>query len=302
MIIISNPPGRTMFLVITLLGLLFVGLIGVGIGRTDPYYQVLPILACIMAFAAFCYCLMIAFVGAVYEQRFLNIGVFCVLGLGMTIVEGFLLRPGAADGIYVPVVACLQTVYVFCLAGILAPNPCSDLAHRLHPFVGDADPARISANSAKKGRRRVKHREINIYENWPAPVPFTALAIHSYATTNPSELPFRKGDHLLILDCRGNWWLARLPLGEATGFVPSNYIRVLRRAMVLKSHEPRDPDEVPITQGETVEVMEVHRHLCLIRNALSKIGSVPTSCLQIEPAPPDEETTTPTPSVRTPNY
>ncbi|TEB27816.1 hypothetical protein FA13DRAFT_1816234 [Coprinellus micaceus] len=60
------------------------------------------------------------------------------------------------------------------------------------------------------------------------PVVCTAEALFAYhaASEDPSELSFRKGEVLEILDRTGKWWEGRREDGS-TGIIPSNYLRVL---------------------------------------------------------------------------
>lgn len=128
---------------------------------------------------------------------------------------------------------------------------------------------------------------------------FVAQALYDFTATNANEVSFRKGQRLLILDYRGNWWRARLlpsanaasviatpsavaPLADrTTGFVPSNYLQVLRKARVLpmaaafstlptpnantSDEGESDPDGLgsasqgflPVQPGQIVEVLEM---------------------------------------------
>lgn len=79
--------------------------------------------------------------------------------------------------------------------------------------------------------------------------PFWVQALYDFAGANRNELSFKKGERLLVTDYRGNWWRARKDnVGEAegvfdnppnasnqicSGFIPSNFIQVLRKAKVM---------------------------------------------------------------------
>lgn len=60
------------------------------------------------------------------------------------------------------------------------------------------------------------------------PVLCRAEAMFSYTagTDDPSELSFKKGETLDILDRSGKWWEGRKTLDGQVGIVPSNYLRV----------------------------------------------------------------------------
>ncbi|MED6237205.1 hypothetical protein ATANTOWER_020718, partial [Ataeniobius toweri] len=50
------------------------------------------------------------------------------------------------------------------------------------------------------------------------------IALHDFNVTNSSDLPFKKGDKLKVLQESGEWWLAKSLLSEQEGFIPSNYV------------------------------------------------------------------------------
>lgn len=136
----------------------------------------------------------------------------------------------------------------------------------------------ISTNEQQLHHRTIKHRQMSVFHDWPAPIPFPATTLYSFQSSSSSELPFSKGQDLTILDCRGNWWQARHPETGSIGFVPSNFVAVKQKATVLKAFEN---EEVKIEKGQTVEVMEVHEAACLVRAVDGKIGAVPIDHLQL---------------------
>jgi hypothetical protein len=118
------------------------------------------------------------------------------------------------------------------------------------------------------------------FKTWPKGPPFPVKALYSFKSTTESELPFRRGDELVVLDCRGRWWHAERD--SQKGFIPSNYVQVLLKAEAVESFVPEDgnEDEVAVEAGSTVEVMERYEEKCLIRNAEGKIGAIPASKLK----------------------
>uniref|UniRef100_A0AAQ5YBC9 Tyrosine-protein kinase n=1 Tax=Amphiprion ocellaris TaxID=80972 RepID=A0AAQ5YBC9_AMPOC len=50
------------------------------------------------------------------------------------------------------------------------------------------------------------------------------VAQHDFKATNDSDLPFRKGDRLKVLQENGEWWLAKSLVSGQEGFIPSNYV------------------------------------------------------------------------------
>lgn len=284
--VVSNPPGRIVFLALTLADLLLVGLIGVGTMLAAEGARWLPGAAAVMAALAMLLLLGVCFSGIVYALRFLNVAFLAIMGVSCLVIEAMLLSNGEAS-VLVSGATGILSLYLLAMAGILFPDAHSDMAHRMHPFVAEHELGDITLTGVagtRRGRKRIKHREVSIFEDWPAPVPFSAKALYSYRTKVDSELPFARGDQLVILDCRGNWWQARHPVTGQVGFVPSNYIQVQRKALVSKSFEAKSQDEVTVIQGQTVEVMEVHEFMCLVRSVNGKIGSVPTESLEVDPA------------------
>uniref|UniRef100_A0A3Q0R4E3 Tyrosine-protein kinase n=1 Tax=Amphilophus citrinellus TaxID=61819 RepID=A0A3Q0R4E3_AMPCI len=50
------------------------------------------------------------------------------------------------------------------------------------------------------------------------------IAQHDFKPTNDSDLPFKKGDKLKVLQESGEWWLAQSLTTGQEGFIPSNYV------------------------------------------------------------------------------
>ncbi|XP_041661374.1 tyrosine-protein kinase Blk [Cheilinus undulatus] len=50
------------------------------------------------------------------------------------------------------------------------------------------------------------------------------VALHDFNGTNDSDLPFKKGDRLKVLQENGEWWVAQSLVTKEEGFIPSNYV------------------------------------------------------------------------------
>lgn len=295
--VISNPSGRIVFLCFTLLALMLLAVTGIACSQVPEGVRWIPAVAAILAGLAYVLLTAIAFSGLLYCMRMLNVATLLTMAVGCGAVDVLLFNmvPGPKPIFALSVVSSLG-VYLGAMGLILVPDARSDMAHRMHPYVaeepdlgsfaapGRSEPAQDPAS--KRGKKHIKHREVCIFEDWPAPEPFPALALYSYRTKAESELSFARGTQLVILDCRGNWWQALDPGSRTVGFVPSNYIQVLRKGTVVRSFVAGGTDEVDVREREEVEVMEVHEMMSLVRNVHGKIGSVPTDHLQISPAPP----------------
>lgn len=169
---------------------------------------------------------------------------------------------------------------VLLLAGFLLLIPSSvSITKTFHPFVISGKRRKSSSPSQKKVVKEVH----SVFEDWPAPIPFPVTSLYTFAPTSPSELGFSKGQSLMVLDCRGNWWQAKDPSTGNIGFIPSNFVQVLQKARVIKRYLATSDDEASIQEGQVVEVMEHHEFLSLVRTVEGRIGSVPTACLELIP-------------------
>ena len=121
-------------------------------------------------------------------------------------------------------------------------------------------------------------RPSKVLKTWPKAEPFPVRALYSFKPTSPSELPFKKGDTITVLDCRGRWWQAQKE--DRIGFIPSNYVTVLLKARVQSNFTACEDDQVSIKMDQVIEVMERYTERCLVRNVEDKIGAVPTDKLE----------------------
>lgn len=120
-----------------------------------------------------------------------------------------------------------------------------------------------------------------VLKTWPKADPFPVRALYSFKPTSVSELPFKKGDTVTVLDCRGRWWQAQKD--DRVGFIPSNYVVVIQKARVMASFTASEDDQVSVKKDEVIEVMEKYDERCLVRNVEDKIGAVPTVRLEFLP-------------------
>uniref|UniRef100_H3CM37 Uncharacterized protein n=2 Tax=Tetraodon nigroviridis TaxID=99883 RepID=H3CM37_TETNG len=52
----------------------------------------------------------------------------------------------------------------------------------------------------------------------------TYVALHDFKSTNASDLPFKKGEKLKVLQADGQWWVAKSLETGLEGFIPCNYV------------------------------------------------------------------------------
>lgn len=121
-------------------------------------------------------------------------------------------------------------------------------------------------------------RPSKVLKTWPKADPFPVRALYSFKPTSASELPFKKGDTITVLDCRGRWWQAQKE--DRVGFIPSNYVTVLLKARVKSNFTAVEDDQVSVKKDQVIEVMERYEERCLVRNVEEKIGAVPTNKLE----------------------
>ncbi|BFZ06131.1 hypothetical protein BsWGS_09170 [Bradybaena similaris] len=74
------------------------------------------------------------------------------------------------------------------------------------------------------------------------------VAKYDYNAENSQELSMRKGERLLLVDDTKDWWKVRSPETGREGFVPSNFVKVIKPkasfiATILKKHGGRKKSE-----------------------------------------------------------
>ncbi|XP_067097229.1 tyrosine-protein kinase Blk isoform X1 [Osmerus mordax] len=74
-----------------------------------------------------------------------------------------------------------------------------------------------SSHSSKNTGSNGKPSSNNVEEN-------IVIAQHDFKPTNDSDLPFKKGDRLKVLQENGEWWLARSLLTREEGYIPCTYV------------------------------------------------------------------------------
>lgn len=70
------------------------------------------------------------------------------------------------------------------------------------------------------------------------------VAKYDYKAENSQELTMHKGDRLLLVDDTKDWWKVRCPDSKREGFVPSNFVKVVKPkasfiSTILKKHGGR---------------------------------------------------------------
>lgn len=115
---------------------------------------------------------------------------------------------------------------------------------------------------------------------------FPVRALYSFTPGNRTELGFTKGELLTVVDYHGNWWRAsKVPAQEADkdttatpaasfiiGFIPSNYVEVLRKAKVIKSiHQLiEEINTITATETQSIHSTQAHQLISSRRNLFSR--------------------------------
>lgn len=303
----TNRRGRLVFLAWTLLQvpLLIVFLLlalgpydyfGVSqnLWRVNLFFSMSSVLIMLML-------LLVTFIKKIYRYRFwviLFIYAFLITFISIHIskIHGWTTSkyiPGCDAGKAYFIAFGFMLAHSFLSTILLSFFASTRIAKWLHPFM-ERKPIGSGNSKSVSSVHRVPG---GLFEDWPDPEPFIAEALYAYRRASESELSFQRGELLIILDCRGNWWQARLPGNGAVGFVPSNFVRVLQRATVVASYSARHSDEVSLHYADNlalgsseinieVEVMEVHPQMSLVRLPEGRVGSVPTSAIALLPIPP----------------
>lgn len=279
--LVPNTNGRLLFLIILTL-LVAANALGIlGRIRVDQVWR-LDVTIVIQSLAILLI-ILAATSANFFRLHRLNCLLLWCIGFTMVGMETWLLKspprlPAGKSLLYTHI-ANVMASYLQLLVGFLLLIPATFPKSRyFHPFrLAPRRPSRRGPSGAAGTHREVQ----SIYEDWPDPVPFPVHALYNFATTSESELGFAKGESLVVLDCRGNWWQAKNPTTGSVGFIPSNFVQVLQKAKVVRRHWASSEDEASIQEDQTVEVMEHHDFLSLVRTVEGKIGSVPTACLQL---------------------
>lgn len=74
------------------------------------------------------------------------------------------------------------------------------------------------------------------------PIIGKAKALYSYQASKPTQLSFKEGDILQVIDDKGSWWKAKKTDGQK-GMVPSNYIEMLPKEKSSRSSSSEDSIE-----------------------------------------------------------
>jgi len=103
-----------------------------------------------------------------------------------------------------------------------------------------------------------------------------------------SELSFKKWDIFDVLDSSAKWWQVKKKSDGSTGIVPSNFVRRLGcdqpkrdsrfQTKALYGYHGQ-PDEVPFTKGEILDVLDDSEDWWEVRKACGEEGQAPSNYL-----------------------
>ncbi|XP_013874940.1 tyrosine-protein kinase Blk [Austrofundulus limnaeus] len=72
---------------------------------------------------------------------------------------------------------------------------------------------KIKQNQTKQNENSYSANDENVF-----------VALHEFNASNETDLPFKKGDRLKVLQESGEWWLAKSLTTGQEGFIPSNFV------------------------------------------------------------------------------
>ncbi|EDR06351.1 uncharacterized protein LACBIDRAFT_300507 [Laccaria bicolor S238N-H82] len=122
------------------------------------------------------------------------------------------------------------------------------------------------------------------------PVVSRARARFDYVASpdDPSELSFKRGEIFDVLDSSAKWWIVK-KADASTGIVPSNFVRSCDRkldsrcqAKALYNYQaaPGQPEEVSLTKGEILDVLDDSGKWWEVRKACGWEGLAPSNYLR----------------------
>eukprot|EP00066_Takifugu_rubripes_P006737 XP_003971740.1 PREDICTED: tyrosine-protein kinase Blk [Takifugu rubripes] len=79
-------------------------------------------------------------------------------------------------------------------------------------------------NKVKDDKRRHKGQGNHTARSGEAVNEHVFVALHDFKSTNSSDLPFKEGDKLKVLQSDGQWWVAKSLESGLEGFIPCNYV------------------------------------------------------------------------------
>lgn len=115
-----------------------------------------------------------------------------------------------------------------------------------------------------------------------------ARALYDYVASpdDSPELSFKKGEIFDILDSSADWWSVKKADGS-TGIVPSNFMRRrnLKRdprfqAKALYGYHGPEPEDVSLTKGEILDVLDDSGAWWEVRKACGSEGQAPSNYLR----------------------
>lgn len=172
------------------------------------------------------------------------------------------------------------TAMIFIQVLILYIDQNTYVAYLFHPFHS------VFLSQKKRKEKKIIIESLSTSSLVSLEPVIKAKATHRFHTTNSSELPLRTNEDLEILSTKGDWWHARKTNDKViSGFIPSNYVVLNKRAIVLENINKRkkileayENDVCEIIQNN-VEIENENEPMAKVR-LRNKIGYLPMSILK----------------------
>ncbi|CAF2190332.1 unnamed protein product [Rotaria magnacalcarata] len=114
-------------------------------------------------------------------------------------------------------------------------------------------------------------------------------AIYAYEATDPSDLTFQVGEHIIVLKRDGDWWTGCI--GDRTGLFPSNYVQqvnhIQETAISIKPFQSTEEDRLSFEEGQTIYITGkddtgLYQGEIRFPDQPVRVGWFPAECVQIQ--------------------
>ncbi|CAF3610041.1 unnamed protein product [Rotaria socialis] len=114
-------------------------------------------------------------------------------------------------------------------------------------------------------------------------------AIYAYEATDPSDLTFQVGEHIIVLQRDGDWWTGCI--GDRTGLFPSNYVQQVNHmqetAIAIKPFQSTEEDRLSFEEGQIIYITKnddkgLYQGEIRFPDQPVRVGWFPAECVQIQ--------------------
>ena len=138
------------------------------------------------------------------------------------------------------------------------------------------NPISVQMITDPAGNKDNNQKDKVVIKSWPNPDPFPVKTLYPYQASESQELSFSSSQLLTVTECNGKWWRAECQETGKSGYIPSNYVEVVKKALVVGDDEGNG-----ILSGQVIEVIEWHVGSSLIRTSTGEVKAIASSYLQL---------------------